>query len=182
MRELIVDSFAGGGGASTGIEMALGRSPAQGGSDIQIVRLGGHPYVTLTELMELQGEDPAHVVLQRSLDDELAPARELERTVLGISLAVLLVVVVVAFAIARGISRPLQELAAHTKLVAAGDYSQSITLPRDDELGQLASAFNHMTAGLAERDRVRNEPKFAPLRGRDDFEKLRQRLDRTDKG
>lgn len=26
-RELIVDSFAGGGGASTGIEMALGRSP-----------------------------------------------------------------------------------------------------------------------------------------------------------
>lgn len=27
MIELIVDSFAGGGGASTGIEMALGRSP-----------------------------------------------------------------------------------------------------------------------------------------------------------
>jgi DNA (cytosine-5)-methyltransferase 1 len=27
MRELIVDNFAGGGGASTGIEMALGRSP-----------------------------------------------------------------------------------------------------------------------------------------------------------
>lgn len=27
MHELIVDSFAGGGGASTGIEMALGRSP-----------------------------------------------------------------------------------------------------------------------------------------------------------
>ncbi len=27
MRELVVDSFAGGGGASTGIEMALGRSP-----------------------------------------------------------------------------------------------------------------------------------------------------------
>ena len=27
MREILVDSFAGGGGASTGIEMALGRSP-----------------------------------------------------------------------------------------------------------------------------------------------------------
>jgi hypothetical protein len=27
MREIIVDSFAGGGGASTGIELALGRSP-----------------------------------------------------------------------------------------------------------------------------------------------------------
>lgn len=30
MTPLIVDSFAGGGGASTGIEMALGRSPLQG--------------------------------------------------------------------------------------------------------------------------------------------------------
>jgi site-specific DNA-cytosine methylase len=27
MRELVIDSFAGGGGASTGIEWALGRSP-----------------------------------------------------------------------------------------------------------------------------------------------------------
>lgn len=26
MRELVVDNFAGGGGASTGIEMAIGRS------------------------------------------------------------------------------------------------------------------------------------------------------------
>ncbi len=36
MRELIVDSFAGGGGASTGTEMALGRSP-----DIAINHDGG---------------------------------------------------------------------------------------------------------------------------------------------
>ena len=27
MKEIIIDSFAGGGGASLGIEMALGRSP-----------------------------------------------------------------------------------------------------------------------------------------------------------
>jgi len=40
--------------------------------------------------------------------------------------------------------------------VAAGDYTQRIELPRADELGQLATAFNQMTAGLAERDRVRN--------------------------
>jgi hypothetical protein len=36
MRELIIDSFAGGGGASTGIEMALGVAVALVGANYQI--------------------------------------------------------------------------------------------------------------------------------------------------
>jgi adenylate cyclase len=58
--------------------------------------------------------------------------------------------------IARGVSQPLLQLAAHTKVVATGDYTKPIKLPRADEFGQLATAFNQMTAGLAERDRVRD--------------------------
>jgi adenylate cyclase len=122
----------------------------------EVLGLDGEPYVTLFEPLELLGEAPARIALQRSLTAELAPARELERTVLLISLAALLAATVVAFGIARGVSRPLQQLADHTKLVAAGDYTQQIVLPRQDEFGQLATAFNQMTAGLAERDRVRN--------------------------
>jgi adenylate cyclase len=122
----------------------------------EIVTLGGDPYVTLFEPLELLGEAPARIALQRSLADELAPARELENVVLTISLAALLTATFVAIGIARSVSRPVQQLAQHTKLVAAGDYTQRIELPRADELGQLATAFNEMTAGLAERDRVRN--------------------------
>jgi len=118
--------------------------------------LGGEPYVTLFESLDLLGEASARIALQRSLTAELAPARELEKIVLYISLAALLAATLVAFGIARGVSRPVQQLAQHTKLVAAGDYTQRIDLPRADELGQLATAFNQMTAGLAERDRVRN--------------------------
>ena len=58
--------------------------------------------------------------------------------------------------IARGVSQPVQQLAAHTRHVATGDYTRRIDLDREDELGQLATAFNQMTAGLAERDRVRD--------------------------
>ncbi len=118
--------------------------------------LAGEPYVTLLEPLELLEEAPASIALQRSLAAELAPARELERVVLYISLAALVAATVVAFGIARGVSRPMQQLASHTKLVAEGDYTQHIDLPRADELGQLANAFNQMTDGLAERDKVRN--------------------------
>jgi len=123
---------------------------------IHTITLGDEPYVTLFEKLELLGEAPARIALQRSLTDELAPARELEKYVLFISLAALAVATLAALLIARGVSRPMQELAAHTKLVAAGVYTQRLDLPREDELGQLATAFNHMTEGLAERDRVRS--------------------------
>jgi len=122
----------------------------------ELLSLGGEPYVTLFESLDLLGEAPARIALQRSLTAELAPARELERIVLYISLAALAAATLAALWIARGVSQPLQQLAQHTKLVAAGDYTQRIELPREDELGQLATAFNQMTAGLAERDRVRN--------------------------
>ena len=133
--------------------------PAPGGAQsarTEIVTLSGDPYVTLFEPLELLGEAPARIALQRSLAEELAPARELENVVLLISVAALLAASFVAIGLARNVSRPVQQLAQHTKLVAAGDYSQRLELDREDELGQLATAFNQMTAGLAERDRVRN--------------------------
>ncbi len=139
-------------------EMIAGYGTTAGASlqGTQLVTLGGKDFVTLFQPLPLLGDEPARIALQRSLTEELAPAEALKRVVLQISLAALVVAMLFAFGIARGVSRPMQQLAQHTKLVAAGDYTQRIELPREDELGQLATAFNQMTAGLAERDRVRN--------------------------
>jgi adenylate cyclase len=122
----------------------------------ETVRLDREDYVTLFQRLDLLDGARVRIALQRSLGAELAPARELENVVLLISLAALAVATLAALSIARGVSRPVQQLAQHTKLVAAGDYTQRLELARADELGQLATAFNQMTAGLAERDRVRN--------------------------
>jgi adenylate cyclase len=50
--------------------------------------------------------------------------------------------------------QPIRDLAAGTKRVAAGDYSQRLPVVQDDELGALAASFNRMQAGLAERQRL----------------------------
>jgi len=124
---------------------------------LRMLSLSGEPYVTLFKTQELLGGDsPVTVALQRPLRTELAAARELENPILLISLAALGVAVLVAIGIARGISQPVQSLAAHTRHVAAGDYAARLILDRADELGQLATAFNEMSAGLAERDQVRD--------------------------
>ena len=124
---------------------------------LKTLTLAGGRYVTLFKTQELLGGDsPVTVVLQRLLTAELAQSRELENYLVLISLAALAVATVAALWIARGVSQPVRVLAEHTRLVAAGDYTQRLDLRRADEFGQLAGAFNQMSAGLAERDRVRD--------------------------
>ena len=125
-------------------------------SSTEFISLEDEPYLTLVVPLRLLGDDPAQITLQRSLTAELAPAHELENVILIISLAALLLATVVAIAVARGVSKPVQKLAAHTELVAQGDYETRLIPDRSDEFGQLAESFNRMTEGLAERDKVRD--------------------------
>lgn len=134
--------------------VALARAPAA--ADTTVVDLDGEPFVTLFTPLGLRGDEPARIALQRSLATELAPARELEKVIMLIALAALVVASVAALGAARSVSRPVQALAAHTETIARGDYTARLDLDRSDELGQLAVSFNRMSAGLAERDRVRD--------------------------
>jgi adenylate cyclase len=128
------------------------RAPAE----TRLVDLPDGAYVSLFRPRPLLGEDPITIVLQRPLAADLASAVELRNYLLLTSLLALGGATVLALWIARDVSRPVLALAAHTKVIAAGDYARRIDLRREDELGQLASAFNAMSAGLAERDRVRD--------------------------
>ncbi|AHF93561.1 guanylate cyclase [Opitutaceae bacterium TAV5] len=103
----------------------------------------------------LDGQE-AHLVLQRSLEDEIAPVRWLEH-LLAVTFTVSIAgAVFLAILLARNVSRPVQQLARHTRVIARGDYATRIPWKRADELGRLANALNTMSEGLAERDQVRD--------------------------
>jgi len=55
----------------------------------------------------------------------------------------------------RGITSPLREMAAASKAMADGDFSQPVTTTSRDEVGDLARAFDQMRSELAEVDRQR---------------------------
>jgi adenylate cyclase len=120
------------------------------------VELGGERFVTLFRPLALVQGPPALAALQRSLDHELEPIRWLESLLLGTALAGLVVAALLAFQLARTVSRPVQWLAAHTRVIARGDYASRIAIAGAEEFEQLAAAFNAMSDGLAERDRVRD--------------------------
>jgi adenylate cyclase len=113
-------------------------------------------YLTVTRDLPAAGGDSARLVLQYSLDEKRAPVRRLERVLVAVGTGSLVLAALIALWVARSVSQPVRELAEHTKIIAAGDYSRRIELHREDELGRLAAAFNAMSTGLAERDRVRD--------------------------
>ncbi len=113
-------------------------------------------FLSVVQPLALADGDSAEIVLQYSWDEKLAPARRLERVLAIVGGGSLALAALLSLILARSVSRPVQALAGHTDHVVRGDYTQRIQLHRADEFGRLAAAFNRMTAGLADRDRVRD--------------------------
>jgi signal transduction histidine kinase len=65
--------------------------------------------------------------------------------------------VLVGYAGASMFARRLRRLEAAAERIAAGDFDEPVVDPRDDEVGQLARAFERMRLRLATLDRARGE-------------------------
>ena len=91
-------------------------------------------------------------VLQEPLSSALEPFRRLQRQLALISLLAVVVSIIASVAIARGITRPLRELAHVARRIAAGDYSELPAASRRDEIGDLATAFKNMQQDIASRE------------------------------
>jgi methyl-accepting chemotaxis protein len=73
----------------------------------------------------------------------------------GVAALSVLLAVVCSLFISRGIATPLANLARTATEIAAGNLDRAADVDREDEIGALAQAFNHMTARL--REMLHNE-------------------------
>jgi len=58
--------------------------------------------------------------------------------------------------LSRSIQRPIADLRRATEAVMERDFSISVPVTTADEIGELATSFNQMVGGLAERERIRD--------------------------
>lgn len=57
----------------------------------------------------------------------------------------------------KKLTRPLQQMKEAADQVSTGDYSVRVPLSSDDEIGQLALAFNHMSSSIQKEDEKKRE-------------------------
>ena len=116
------------------------------------LELGGRRFLALVHpLAGATDETVGSVVSLASLDEQLAPYRRIQRTLLAVGLGAVLVAVVLALFLKRRVSHPLTRLADAAQKAAAGDYDQHIVAAGGDEVGRLAEAFDTLLSDLREK-------------------------------
>lgn len=141
-RRLLVSSRAPGG---TLLRLTDGNGAPEGG------RVDGGDVVARRVAMPGAG-DGMEAWLLASRDEVFAPFRRVQEQIIAVSVLAALLAIAVAVAIGRGVSRPVAELAEAARRIGSGDYTRALPPMGRDELGELASAFNGMQSGIAERE------------------------------
>src|SRR5947207_7416702 len=95
------------------------------------------------------GDRPAAVLLVgNSLRQQKALEKNIAKVSLIIALSVVLFGLVLSGAIAAHITRPVKQLVDAATQIGAGNWDVRVEPTSQDEIGQLAQAFNHMTQDL----------------------------------
>ena len=97
-------------------------------------------------------DDTVVAVLQRPVGAALEPFRRLQVQLAAVFGLAIVVSVIATLFMARGIARPVRELAVVARRIASGDYSAPPPRARTREIGDLAIAFRSMQERIASRE------------------------------
>jgi len=112
------------------------------------LRVDGEHYQTV--FMAL-GKDSG-VALQRSVEQARAPFQSQQHVLWTIVLAGVGIFSFGSVMLARRIVRPVNVLAGAARRIESGDYAEPVPRLTSDEIGQLATSFDHMRERVADRE------------------------------
>lgn len=116
--------------------------------------LNDEAFLIKTSLVDDHGKVPKHlsvgVVLLGSVSQAIAPYQSVQLILALITVVGLLLFAAGSLFTARRVVQPLMDLVQASEQLAAGQYDQPVThLDREDEVGDLAKAFDHMRLSIA---------------------------------
>ncbi|MEE9148035.1 MAG: methyl-accepting chemotaxis protein, partial [Candidatus Tectomicrobia bacterium] len=124
--------------------------PEEGTGDEVAVQTWGNFLVKGIPLRNPQGELVGHVILQHSRAEAEAVVAKLQRFFGGVAVVGFTMAVLLTSCVARGLARPLAQMATAASHIARGDLAQQIDYQAGDEIGTLAQTLNNMSVNLRE--------------------------------
>ncbi len=108
----------------------------------------------ITRIIKLPAhtDDSVVAVLQEPVRAALEPFRRLQMQLAAVSAVAVVISILASLLMARGIARPVQELAVVARRIASGDYSAAPPQSKTKEIGDLAIAFRTMQERIASRE------------------------------
>ena len=87
-------------------------------------------------------------------EDIFAPVQDLKQVLLGAVSLTALLVGLLTYSIARGITIPVKRLTRGARVLAGGELDQRVQVASRDEIGELAVTFNEMAQSLQDRSQA----------------------------
>jgi signal transduction histidine kinase len=103
------------------------------------------------------GDNGPIVLVSAPLDDQEASVELVQRRLIAAAVVALLVALVLGWAAATVHARRIRRLERAAERIAAGRFDEAVVDRGDDELGELAAAFERMRVQLAQLDTARKE-------------------------
>jgi signal transduction histidine kinase len=104
----------------------------------------------------LNGSTVGHVLALSSTEETDKLIDQTVRAVFNSSAFVMLAAVIAIYFISERIISPLRNMTSAAKKLANGDYSTRVSISGDDEVANLASAFNNMAESIENLDKMRS--------------------------
>ncbi len=137
----------------------------------------GKPVLAAFNRLDIPGQD-WYLVSKIDQYEVEKPVRSILIKTVLLSSGLVLIIAIVGFYLARGITRPLIEDMKFAQAIARGEYDRTLDLDQGDELGELARALNHMALTLHDQDWLKQgkETLDDAIRGELDHRELGRRF------
>lgn len=125
--------------------------------------LSGHRYGVLFTDWTMRGVRLGYLGVALPADPLDASLTQIKGVLILLFVLAALLTLFIGGVLANRISRPIEQLVASTRAVAAGDLTHRAKVRGRDEIGYLARSFNDMTASLEGKTRALEESYFASM-------------------
>jgi diguanylate cyclase (GGDEF)-like protein len=140
-------------------------------------QVAGESYLTVGAALTA-GDGRIELLLQRSLDQALAPLRQMWGTLLLICCTIICAAVAVGVVAGNSALRPLAMLVDMARQIAGGNYRRHTQFDGDEEFRVVASSFDAMQAAIEQREaRIVEQATRDGLTGFLNRQAFRQRID-----
>jgi signal transduction histidine kinase len=119
-------------------------SALDGTSAPQKMELAGEAYIAAAATLPAAGQTKIQIVVLKSYDRASEYLRRVNRWVVALGLATLLIGLVLAVAVSRSVTRPLETLVAGARALGRGDFDYELRVDGAAEVRELALAFDRM--------------------------------------
>jgi PAS domain S-box-containing protein len=89
------------------------------------------------------------ILAEIDVGEAMIPLNEIRSDILIVSALILVIIFIITWFLAYGITRPLTRLKNAVNYISSGNYTQRLDIETDDEIGELTLAFNTMSEEIS---------------------------------